>query len=110
MAAVWAAIRARARKRVHHRALGVPVGRVRDQARGLVDREQVIVFEQHVEPDVFGRHRTVERRVRVFGKRDGHDIAERRACGDTADGRAVHGDLAVLDPCLDAGSRRLVGG
>ena len=36
-------------QRVHHRAGGVLVGRVHDDAGGLVEREQVIVFVEDVE-------------------------------------------------------------
>ena len=90
-------------QRVHHRAFGVPVAGMDDEAGRFVEREEVLVFVQHVEPDVFGRHDPARRGI---GKRDGHDVAERRACSRSADRRAVDGDLPVRDPCLHARAGR----
>ena len=81
------------------------VGGVHDDARRLVEREQMVVFVDDVERDVFGRHRPacgVSWRGR---EHHGHDVAERGAGRDTVDGRAVHADHAVLDPRLHARAR-----
>src|SRR5947209_6625855 len=76
-----------------------------DDAGGLVEREQVVVLVQDVEADVFGLHRTASRVDSGCGERDGHDIAQRGTRGHTMNWRAVHGDLPLLDPGLDAGAR-----
>ena len=90
-------------QRVHHRARRVSVGRVHDDAGRFVDREQMIVLVQDIEPDVFRRHHGVSHWLR---EHDGHDVAERGARGDAADRCAVHGDEAILDPRLDARATR----
>ena len=67
---------------------------MRDEAGGLVEREQMIVFVQDVEPDVFfgflGSHRAPRHRV---GKHDRDDVSKRGACGYASNHRAVHPHL-----------------
>ena len=82
----------------------MPVRRVHDETGGLVEREQVVVLVQDVEADVFGLHRIALQGGRACGERDGHDVPQRCTRRHAANRRAVHGDLAVLDPGLDAGA------
>ena len=90
---------------VQQRAGRVLVGGMHHHAGRLVEREQVIVLEEDVEPDVFGRH-LAPARLALRRERDRHQIAERGARGDAADRRAVHGHQSVRDPRLDARAGR----
>ena len=79
--------------------------RVHDDTGGLVHGEQIVVFVQHLERDVFGRH---DRPWRRLGQLNGDAIPERRPRGHAAYGRAVDRDQTVFDPRLHARPRRLV--
>jgi hypothetical protein len=69
-----------------------------DSAR-LVEHEQIVVFVEDTQADVFGHHDRpgwhVER------EHDRHDIAERGPRGHTTNWRTVDGDTPVFDPGLD---------
>ncbi len=39
---------------VNHRTMAMPWGRVHDETRGLVDHQEVVVFEDEVQDDGFG--------------------------------------------------------
>ena len=71
----------------------------------LVECEQMVVLVQHVEVDRLGRHRTGTQAGR---QHHGHDISQRGAHGNPANGRPVHGDAPLLDPGLHARARRRV--
>ncbi len=84
---------------------------VRHHARRLVDGEQVLVFVEHDERDVLGRHRPSRRRLAVRGNRDGDGVAVGRAGRHATDRHAVDRDVTALDPRLNAraGGGRNVG-
>ena len=94
-------------QRVDEGAVGVAGGGVDDQAGRLVDDDQVLVLEQHVERDLLG-HELGRRRTG-----GGVDLDRRRRAAELAAGlagRAVAGDVALVDPAGDLRARPAVPG
>jgi hypothetical protein len=79
---------------------------VDDDARRLVDRDQVLVFVQDVERKVLGRHRGPGRSG-IGRQGDRQDVASRHAGRGAADRPAVDRHAACSDPGLHARARRL---
>jgi hypothetical protein len=73
---------------------------VYDEARGLVDSEEVIVFKENVEVATLRLHRRPGG-FRGVGHRDCDDVAKPDSAGGLSGATTVNGDGAVLDPALD---------
>jgi len=89
-------------ERVHQRAVRMSICRMHDHAGWFVDREQVLVFENHGERQFLGGHHGASR---AGWKRDGHEIAMRRAARWSGRRSFVHGDETAFDPFLNARAR-----
>lgn len=87
-------------QRVHQRSCRVRVGGVYDEARGLVDSEEIIVFKENVEVATLSLHRRPGG-FRGVGYRDCDDVAKPDSAGSLSGPTTINGDGAVLDPVLD---------
>ena len=87
---------------VNQRVVGVAGGRVHHHPLGLIDDEDVIVFVNNVEGDVFRLQVNFDRRFRF-----NHHPIPRLELVLGFDGLAVNGHGAIIDPALELGAGEL---
>ncbi len=90
-------------QRVDRRSASVPIGRVDDNPGGLVDGQEMVVFEQDVDRTVFCRGRTAKRRGWQV---NGQSIACAGPGRRTSNRDAVHRNTSFFNPPLNARSGR----